>query len=189
MYPCITCILLALAKRPADLGIIYRIFYIWKLYYFYFVSLLYKIHCLKLIFWHIYFVHHFHAHLYSSFNHQFYRSCTALYCLSQDNKLFLSGHLKTTVYSGNVISLAERLWCSRCLCVCLSVCLCVALFAILILLYTPQFWSDCSETSHTCWMLSLCKIIFRLILGQRRRSPKGQKRVFNININNFRIAF
>ena len=34
------------------------------------------------------------------------------------------------------------------------VCLPVALSAILILLYTPQFLSDCSETSHTCWMWS-----------------------------------
>ena len=40
------------------------------------------------------------------------------------------------------------------MCVCLSVGLSVALSAIIILLYTPQFWSDCSTTSHTCWMWS-----------------------------------
>ena len=42
-----------------------------------------------------------------------------------------------------VSSLAERLDSVH------VVCLSVALSAIMILLYTPQFWSDCSETSHT----------------------------------------
>ena len=44
---------------------------------------------------------------------------------------------------------------------------------------TPQFWSDCSETSHTCWMWSR-----RLIVVESRDWCHN---VGKININNFCI--
>ena len=80
-----------LLARRADLGRIYVIFGIWILHHFHITSLSYKHHCLKIdiLTYSDYFGYHFHAHLYSSFNHQFHRSCTALNCLSQDNQLVL----------------------------------------------------------------------------------------------------
>ena len=89
---------------------IYFISDIWILYHSHIASLSYKHHCLKLMFWHIYFGYHFHAHLYSSFNHQFHRSCTALKTVFlRTTNLFLVRHftktvfLKATIYLWHVI--------------------------------------------------------------------------------------